>query len=761
MKKIRSLLKLKSNETNMSVFYYMLLSYVVLIGCFLLFMGYTFSYSKTTLNTQINSAHQGTFSSIGSFAKSFKNGLDSYARQISNNETVYELANKEQINDIDSLMQIYDVDDFIKKLIIPADSAKEVAFYFPKSNSIMINSSVFKADSIYTQYYIPTHMAPNTDFDSWKKFMLEAHTCEMYSGNNGQIFFLYSVKASADSSAMIIITVNDSTLRKLFPAQNRDSGVTLYNHNNDVLFTSSGNTSGNVNQLIIAKLSDKNEETSVDDKNYFIFTSKINNRLYISYHIDKTTYDYVSNQYSVRLFILIFVMLIIAAFLAAFFSKSQYRTISDIVSSLKKLNIASEPELKNEYNYIQKSISHIARKHEKTQKALELQTRKTIKSAMRNAITMHTSSMFRPSRLIDLYDPGMKSGAYVLAIISINYVNDSVWDYPGEDSEHITYSIDNIFSDVQALDFNSLCIQLNENMALMLMGTNHTDTEKIYNSLRSAYMEVHNICETKLDFNFSVHISSTFTDINKIHDVYEHTIAKRFISDNSPVTFQHEADDKFRDNSPISESDELMLENYLICGDAENFNIMISKLFENNTHNTLNSAVSLMKMRIINIFISIMNKVDFENFAEYTNLVYQLDSKKSTLNNFIDLANYVCEFSAQRIEATSSLADQVVEYVNKNFSDKTLNVNNLSYYFNKNPSYLSTVFKNETGKMLNNYITEVRIGNAKQYIRAGKKIEEAAILSGYSDVVSFRRAFKRITGITPSDYRKHINEENS
>lgn len=51
-------------------------------------------------------------------------------------------------------------------------------------------------------------------------------------------------------------------------------------------------------------------------------------------------------------------------------------------------------------------------------------------------------------------------------------------------------------------------------------------------------------------------------------------------------------------------------------------------------------------------------------------------------------------------------------------------------------------------------VDEYKIRSAKQALSEGKSVEQAAELLGYSDASNFRRSFKRLTGINPSDFTK-------
>lgn len=72
------------------------------------------------------------------------------------------------------------------------------------------------------------------------------------------------------------------------------------------------------------------------------------------------------------------------------------------------------------------------------------------------------------------------------------------------------------------------------------------------------------------------------------------------------------------------------------------------------------------------------------------------------------------------------------------------------------PSYLSKLFKQETGLTLTEYITEIRIRKAKQLLRSspGMKVHKIGAEVGYPDPAYFNKLFKRMVGVTPNEYKK-------
>ena len=84
-----------------------------------------------------------------------------------------------------------------------------------------------------------------------------------------------------------------------------------------------------------------------------------------------------------------------------------------------------------------------------------------------------------------------------------------------------------------------------------------------------------------------------------------------------------------------------------------------------------------------------------------------------------------------------------------------LSLNNLSGMLNVSSSYLSTVFKRETGQTLTDYVNNKRIKYAMQLLATTKvQIQTAAQHCGIDDVHYFTKLFKKHTGKTPKEYRQ-------
>lgn len=97
---------------------------------------------------------------------------------------------------------------------------------------------------------------------------------------------------------------------------------------------------------------------------------------------------------------------------------------------------------------------------------------------------------------------------------------------------------------------------------------------------------------------------------------------------------------------------------------------------------------------------------------------------------------------------------EVKKYINENFF-MNITLDSVSQFIHMNPTYFSTLFKKETGIGFLEYLTTVRIEEAKELLGDPKRlISDTASEVGYKDTKHFTKQFKKIVGLSPIEYRK-------
>lgn len=95
------------------------------------------------------------------------------------------------------------------------------------------------------------------------------------------------------------------------------------------------------------------------------------------------------------------------------------------------------------------------------------------------------------------------------------------------------------------------------------------------------------------------------------------------------------------------------------------------------------------------------------------------------------------------------------EYIQKNYRDSECNVQKVADSVKIDRTYLYRLFKKETGMSIIAYINECRVSEAKiMLMDADLPVRSVAQSVGFTDQMYFSRVFRRLTGKTPSEFRR-------
>ncbi len=98
------------------------------------------------------------------------------------------------------------------------------------------------------------------------------------------------------------------------------------------------------------------------------------------------------------------------------------------------------------------------------------------------------------------------------------------------------------------------------------------------------------------------------------------------------------------------------------------------------------------------------------------------------------------------------------EFIEKNYQEK-ITVDQLASTFALGRRNLERRFKKATSNTVNEYIQRVKIEMAKMSLeRSRENVNEVMYQVGYNDTKAFRNTFKRITGLSPIEYKNKYNK---
>ncbi len=147
-----------------------------------------------------------------------------------------------------------------------------------------------------------------------------------------------------------------------------------------------------------------------------------------------------------------------------------------------------------------------------------------------------------------------------------------------------------------------------------------------------------------------------------------------------------------------------------------------------------------------------------EGFSLYTSLQNAQSSSIALelINNFSISASI--QFSKIRGNSRQLCVDKTKEIVRNRYVDPTLCLSDISNELNISSGYLSTVFKKETGETISKFISRTRVEKAMELLRVTNKMTyEIAEETGFDNSHYFSYAFKKVCGISPTEFRSSRN----
>ncbi|NGZ73924.1 helix-turn-helix domain-containing protein [Saccharibacillus alkalitolerans] len=111
--------------------------------------------------------------------------------------------------------------------------------------------------------------------------------------------------------------------------------------------------------------------------------------------------------------------------------------------------------------------------------------------------------------------------------------------------------------------------------------------------------------------------------------------------------------------------------------------------------------------------------------------------------------------SASETKSYRAMVSEMKTYIEENFANPDLSLKHLSDRFQISGKYASYLFKTEFDMKFVDFLTQLRMKEAERLLlESDCPLQDIALQVGYANAITFGRVFKRVSGITPGDYRR-------
>ena len=170
------------------------------------------------------------------------------------------------------------------------------------------------------------------------------------------------------------------------------------------------------------------------------------------------------------------------------------------------------------------------------------------------------------------------------------------------------------------------------------------------------------------------------------------------------------------------------------------------------------NAVAGVYREVLSVFYFGTHSYNIMIPDQYTELLGQLELHGTIEETFQHLADYMIKSLKHWMEEKQYVESRPIRVAKQYIADnyyQSLTLEIVSKEIGFNPTYFSGMFKKETNMNFSDYLKKVRIDNAKtMLLNMEQTVEDISYAIGYSDIKYFSRLFKKMTGVTPTEFRK-------
>ncbi|MEO8413455.1 MAG: helix-turn-helix domain-containing protein [Ginsengibacter sp.] len=153
----------------------------------------------------------------------------------------------------------------------------------------------------------------------------------------------------------------------------------------------------------------------------------------------------------------------------------------------------------------------------------------------------------------------------------------------------------------------------------------------------------------------------------------------------------------------------------------------------------------------LNLLVYIIEKYAGRDMAIRISKTFMIDIDRDSQSPFI-------MFKGQKTHDDEPIK-KAQEFIENNFEEK-ITVDQLASMLALGRRNMERRFKKATANTVTEYMQRVKVEAAKKRLETGRKnVNEVMYAVGYSDAKSFRTIFKKITGLSPVEYRGKYNKE--
>jgi len=350
---------------------------------------------------------------------------------------------------------------------------------------------------------------------------------------------------------------------------------------------------------------------------------------------------------------------------------------------------------------------------------------------------------------------------YCVAIVDMDPLQSSETRFKAEDASLLQISLKYIAS--QDLEPEWVFLDSNGSTVILFHTMSVDDPDSFILYVNATIGKLLNIVKESLKLTASAGISEytdQIIDMNKLYEQARQALQRRIVyGKHIAISYQARFEQNKQDlGQPNIERElEIGLETGNLVKALEAFDkLWFSLMLEADTVDKVNEVILYFGSLIVRLIQQrgcSVKEVAGSDFPYLLNL--QSFATKEQVYECLQriIRKFVDYLHSQRGSAGHRMVEAALQIIEDGIQED-LTLYNVAEKLFINSSYLSRLFKQETGKSFSSYVLEHKMERAKSVLLKGAKVYDAASVVGYRDLSYFTKVFRKYWGVTPGEVSK-------
>lgn len=755
---------MKKVTVKKDMFYSLLIPYILLGIVAVVFYGYMYNTSVRNIN---NESIQSSRSILNKIAREIDYLVSDIERLVLEVDSNYKF---KRILDVDEKEKTgqdhYEIAVAINELRTTKKYnylIEDIILYYHQGNFFINSVGARTAELLYSDYSLNT----NKDHEEWNAKLKGKYPEGGLIKIAGEIFYIITIPINEEEEASnVIIKINTKKFNELISSYSNLNEGRLYilDQGFNILGTNYVEGIGGSRENSIPGSIEDKKRAIESLRNKEVGTVLLDNTEYIGMYIEENSSDldyiWLIEKYKLKdkskYILLSFVGMGIAFTAILAFGmvsvKKNYKKIEDIVERLSKSELSVEDRKYSEVTYINNTLSNIEEKMKSQEKMM-------VESIIRKSIYGLIEDRDENFEYLLKNEEVLCQGRSIITIF------EDV-DIEGKQAKELKlgiFIIDNIIKEIFNGGIKSWIIPLDSWYVVVLNWNDEDEYEPDY--ILEGLEKTRKFLAMQLGAKYTIGVSSPVLGISHFDIGYKEAVEaldeKQIIGNNKMIYYGNI--EEHHNQYAFDENKHKQFMNYIRLGDIEKATRLIEEIYEVNFKEKQISAECgrlllldlLETLKQVSDEIGYCIEIDTKDVFKKSHTVYDMKEK------IFGMTTELCKYGGQSKERISDREEKIIKYILDHYSDVNLNVSMIADQFDLNASYLSRLFKEQTGENLLSYINNYRVEKAKELLAiTSKTLVKIATETGFLNTAALTRAFKKYEGVTPSQYKEiHRNKE--